>query len=97
MSETYTSVDIAVLLNVPLCKVRQVSRELKLKINDERIGYKHVITYNQDQFELIKNALGKNKGEVLTLEQLRELHPLVKDDRFFKTTFFPDVKIDEEL
>lgn len=94
MSETYTRADIAVLLNVPLCKVLQVCRDLKLKYNDERVGYKHVITYNQDQFELIKNALGKNKGEVLTLEQLRELHPLVKDDRFFKTTFFPDVKIE---
>lgn len=96
MSETYTRADIAVLLNVPLCKVLQVCRDLKLKSDDERVGYKHVITYNQDQFELIKKALGK-KSEGLTLEQLRELHPLVKDDRFFKTTFFPDVKIDEEL
>lgn len=31
------------------------------------------------------------KEEVLSLEELRKLHPLVKDDRFFKTSYFPDI------
>lgn len=32
-----------------------------------------------------------NKAEVKTVEELRAEHPLVKDDRFFKLSFFPDV------
>ena len=63
-------------------------------LNSENKKCKEII---KRTFELIKNALGKNKGKVLTLDQMRELHPLVKDDRFFKTTFFPDVKLDEEF
>lgn len=33
----------------------------------------------------------KNKTEPKTIEELRAEHPLVKDDRFFKLSFFPDV------
>lgn len=32
----------------------------------------------------------KRKGESKTIEELRAEHPLVKDDRFFKLSFFPD-------
>lgn len=33
----------------------------------------------------------KSKTEPKTIEELRAEHPLVKDDRFFKLTFFPDI------
>lgn len=40
----------------------------------------------------IDEIVAKNQPKVeKTIEQLRAEHPLVKDDRFFKLSFFPDV------
>lgn len=35
-----------------------------------------------------------DEKEKLTLEEMQKLHPLVKDVRFFKTSFFPDVRLE---
>lgn len=35
-------------------------------------------------------AKNKRKAETKSIEQLRAEHPLVKDDRYFKLSFFPD-------
>ena len=40
----------------------------------------------------VDEIVAKNQPKVeKTIEQLRAEHPLVKDDRFFKLSFFPDV------
>ena len=33
----------------------------------------------------------RRASEPKTIEQLRKEHPLVKDDKFFKLTYFPDI------
>jgi hypothetical protein len=32
----------------------------------------------------------KQQKPKLTLEEMKALHPLVKDERYFKTSYFPD-------
>lgn len=38
---------------------------------------------------------GKRLIEGKTIEEWKEEHPLVQDERFFKTSYFPDVTIDD--
>lgn len=47
--------------------------------------YKHLLNVDE-----IANS-NKNRAEPKTIEQLRAEHPLVKDDRFFKLSYFPDI------
>lgn len=47
--------------------------------------YKHLSNVDE-----IANS-NRNRAEPKTIEELRAEHPLVKDDRFFKLSFFPDV------
>lgn len=43
-------------------------------------------------YSRVDEIVAKNQPKVeKTIEQLRAEHPLVKDDRFFKLSFFPDV------
>ena len=49
--------------------------------------YKHLLNVDE-----ISNS-NKNRAEPKTIEELRAEHPLVKDDRFFKLQYFPDVKL----
>ena len=63
------------------------------------IAYKAVMNWKKKQDEKRASFAPVKKEEQLSIEELRKLHPLVKDDRFFKTSFFPDVtpKCFEEL
>lgn len=43
-------------------------------------------------YSRVDEIIAKNQSKVeKTIEQLRAEHPLVKDDRFFKLSYFPDV------
>ena len=35
--------------------------------------------------------------EKLTLEQMKVMHPLVTDERFFKLSYFPEVRLEFDL
>ena len=54
------------------------------------IAFRSVIEWKKAHEE-IKVSKTKKPEQEMNIEELRKLHPLVKDDRFFKTSYFPDV------
>lgn len=69
-----------------------VSTNNKHSIVFDFVSTKQIIAiyHNYSRVEEIASR-NRNKTEPKTIEQLRAEHPLVKDDRFFKLSFFPDV------
>lgn len=48
-----------------------------------------------ERFDKFNNKIdNQEKKNNENLEELRKLHPLVTDDRFFKLSYFPDVELD---
>lgn len=75
-------VEITGLSNKNICY-----RQRKLGIKPRIEGHKAY--YTAEQIEKIQSM--SDNSSSLNLEELKKQHPLVKDDRFFKLTYFPDV------
>ena len=39
----------------------------------------------------VKRTLKESENEQCELEEMKRLHPLVTDERFFRTSYFPDI------
>ena len=100
--KTYETEEIAKILNISTASVRKFAyRNDYFCINKNvKTGVKAV--WGEDMFKAIseyvskkrkikaKRELMKKKAPSLTIEQLKELHPLVTDERCFRLTWFPE-------
>lgn len=72
------------------CKIRptQTSREAVW----DYTAYKAVMDWKKEKDEIRKSKEIKQpiKEEVQTLEELKKAHPLVRDVRFFRLSYFPE-------
>lgn len=97
----FTVTDICKMVGASPCVIRSLAENAGIEsfLSKER---KNVIVFNfkgmKQIVALYKNVIGidevkKNNKvqEPKTIEELRTEHPLVKDDRFFKLSFFPDI------
>lgn len=106
-SREFTSSEIALALNISEVGVRQIGHRMNLeKVTATRNG-KSYPAWTYEGFLQIKNwVLMRRKMEAEarkeetkiseSIEDLKKKHPLVKDVRFFRTSYFPDVNIEEE-
>ncbi len=82
--------EVTQLLNSFRCEVHcEVRLSLSLGV------HKNVRYLTENEYQYLKNLIAKNRDKKseakVSLEEMKKLHPLVTDDRFFKTSFFPDV------
>lgn len=69
---------------------------MKFELTIEEVREVALLSERINNFEdFLKNGTkeSEKKGK-LTLEEMKELHPLVKDERFFKQSFFPDIDLE---
>lgn len=94
----YTKTDIAEKLSTAYSRVTKTIKMLGLQGQYEG-GRKDYLLYTKEQVEQIRQALRSEPVEVKapvvaavrSIEELKELHPLVTDERFLKDGFFPNV------
>lgn len=95
----YTTVDISELIGVTRTSVSGIAIKLGIKPFKEKGHNKSFFTYEQMKQiylyeEAVLNRKQKIKGtgtKMLSLQELKKQHPLVKDERFFNLGYFPDV------
>lgn len=87
--------EVADICGVTVGMVHYAVEKLGIIYTTNKYGYAQ---FSFNQMRLIREYYKKSdlsnfkpKGEPMTLEQLKELHPLVKDERFFKLSYFPEV------
>lgn len=91
-----TSVQLAEKLGVSTMLINYYARRLKIKCSAEMVGNRKMNVYADKDAEAIEAAFLHNSGKKLTLEEMKALHPLVKDERLFREDYFPDMEIETE-
>jgi hypothetical protein len=88
--------EVADICGITVGMVHYAIEKLGIIYTTNKYGYAQ---FSFKQMRLIKEYYKKSdttdlklKAEPMTLEQLKELHPLVKDERFFKLSYFPETK-----
>ena len=97
-SEMFTTTDICKMLNASPCIVRNLAEKAGIETYVSRTRHGIILYDFKGATQIIKlyrkqitlNDVKKNRVEPKTVEELRAEHPLVTDDRFFKTSYFPD-------
>jgi hypothetical protein len=87
--------EVADICGITVGMVHYAVEKLGIIYTTNKWGYAQ---FSFIQMRLIKEYYKKSdtsnlklKAEPMTLEQLKELHPLVKDERFFKLSYFPEI------
>lgn len=105
VQRVYTTTEIAMYLNVSEYAIRNIANYYKIDKVISPTKNSRAAFYSYEAVRLIKAHIDAKKNKEkqkqikvqvseLSLEELRKLHPLVKDDRFFNTSFFPDVTLE---
>lgn len=98
---TFTVTDIQRLTGASVEVIKKIAEQANVECFIDKNRY-NAIVYSfrgmKQIADIYRHLTGVNevkmvntKKEVKTIEELRVEHPLVKDDRFFKLSFFPDV------
>lgn len=88
-----TAMEICKKYNFSLSYLSQIKTKLNLEIEKKAEGSVKTDVYTEEDLKLIDDYVRAKiipKRE-LNLQKLREEHPLVTDDRFFITSYFPNV------
>lgn len=98
----FTTQDIAMSLGLLPTSVSSIAVKLGIKPERRYEGraFKHFYSWEQfrqlqlyeAEIERKRAKLNKVNVQVYTLEELKKLHPLVTDDRFFQLSYFPETK-----
>ena len=104
VQRVYTTAEIAMYLNTSEYAIRNIANYYRIDKVISPTKNSRAAFYSYEAVRLIKSHFDAKKNKEkqkqikaqvskpdLSLEELRKLHPLVKDDRFFNTSFFPDV------
>lgn len=88
----YTTLAIATKLGLPIEKLREILRKYPVPHGKAKDGQN---IYTEENAKLVEENVQiyfglKKKREAETLESLMKKHPLVKDERCFELSYFPD-------
>ncbi len=100
-NRTFTIADLEHALGVTSSSILHEIHKNNLPFTVEKRGHgkKFIVPYEtymeikKHYDKMLEKKAGKKKIEVqksLTVEEMRKLHPLVVDDRFFKESYFPE-------
>ena len=110
VQKVYTTKEVAQLLDVTEAVVRGIVKQHDLDFSvcstkNSRAAfysydtvrqikaYHDAIVQKQEKYRLDK--IKAMQDQSISNEEMKALHPLVTDERFFKLSYFPDVSIDE--